>query len=91
MASEVHAVASSDIDPNLADSAANGYDITQIAEARGVKARKDSSFGTDVAQTGQPFAKNVGLLDLVHPNIVSKRIRMVKVALARHMQPNVKS
>lgn len=86
---EVHAVAGSDINSNLAHSVANGYDIAQVAETRGVKAGEDSGFGPDVAQTGQPFGKNVGLPDLIRQSSVSVQIRAVKAGLACHMQPNV--
>jgi hypothetical protein len=68
---EVHAVSSTDINPNLAHSVANGYDIAEVAEARGVKASKDSGFGPDVAQTRQPIGKDIGLLDLIHQSSVS--------------------
>jgi hypothetical protein len=78
-AREIHAIASSDINSHFAHPAANGSNITQIAEAGLFQAGKDAGFGAHVAKLQQPFLEDLGLSKLVHQRIVSIWIRRVKL------------
>jgi hypothetical protein len=70
-----HAIASANINPHRTDSVANGLCVAQVAEAGGVKTRKNSGFGANVAEMREPFGEDLSLLDLEHGISVSKRIR----------------
>ena len=81
--SEIHAISGANINSHFADCAADRSNITEVAEADGVKAGKDSRLCTYVAQVYQPFVEGLGPLDLVHGGMVSVWIRPVKAASVR--------
>jgi hypothetical protein len=77
---EYRPIASANINPHLTDSVANGLRVAQVAETGGVKTRKNSGFGANVAEMREPLGEGLGLLDLEHATGVSKRIRTGNIA-----------
>jgi hypothetical protein len=73
----VAGVSGSRINAKFADAVTNCPGIAQIAKAQGVWTRKYPGFGANITQTCQPLCEELGLLNLEHRGVVSKRTRLV--------------